>query len=219
VIAEGERFASHSLSLDLARDGKTVAASSREWTAAWDVAGRQLLRRWPAVGDEAPQVRVCPDGRQLVTLRKSDGLIAFLDLATGRETRRPGNLTGASVLGFSSDGRLLAVAGQAPVIRVFDVNRRRELFSLEFGQGQATAGAFSPDGRRLAAGESGGAIRLWDLRTRREVGLLTGHHSMIYSLAFLDADTLASTTREEARLWRASDSESAPIAVEPARGP
>jgi WD40 repeat protein len=122
-------------------------------------------------------------------------------------------MIGASVVGFSPDSRWLATAGLGSAVRVYNVAARREHLALHNRSGHITALAFSPDGRRLAGGSSKGPIIIWDLDTGREVAWLTGHESLIYTLAFLDADTLASATQREFRLW------TAPLVTQQSRRP
>jgi WD40 repeat protein len=101
------------------------------------------------------------------------------------------------------DGRWLATAGRGAPVRIFDVAQGREVSTFESTGGAVVALAFSPDARRIACGLSKGLITLWDLETRREVAVLSGHASVIYSMAFLDSDTFVSATGHEVRFWRA----------------
>jgi WD40 repeat protein len=192
------------LSLDLSRDSRILAASGKDRIAAWDVASRQLIRRWetPAEG-LGRHVRVCPNGRAVVTLQKFDGTVTFLDLAGTSPKVRRGHMLGEGVLNFSPDGQWLATAGLGAAIRIYDVARGEQVMALEGGSSHASALAFAFDTKRLACGSPQGSISIWDLETRREVALLVGHQHAIQSLAFLDADTLASVANDEVRLWRA----------------
>jgi WD40 repeat protein len=193
-----------SINLDLSRNGQVLAASSEDWIGVWDVPTKKRLRRWetPRAG-VGRYVRVCPDGAWLVTLQKFDGQVEFLHIATGQKVPLSGHMIRASVIEFSPEGQRMAVAGVGSTIRIYHVRGRREMAALETSLGFVTALAFSPDEKRLACGSAKGPITLWDLQTRREVAWLAGHQRMVYSLAFLDADMLASATSEEVRLWRA----------------
>jgi WD40 repeat protein len=177
----------------------------------WDVPARRLIRRWniPQEGMNR-HVRLAPDGSCIVTLQRFDGTLTFFDRQTDQTKVLAGHMIGASVLGFSPDSRWLAAAGLGAALRVYDVAARSERLALDNRTGHLTALAFSPDSRRLAGGTSKGSLTLWDLQTGREVAWLPGHESLVYSLAFLDADTLASATQKEVRLWLAPSTERHP---------
>ena len=86
---------------------------------------------------------------------------------------------GATRLGFSPDGRLLATATfHTNTIKLWETATGRELRNLSTG-GQNTTSlspvfAFSPDSRWLAASGASNSVRVWDVTTGREVQTLTG---------------------------------------------
>jgi WD40 repeat protein/uncharacterized caspase-like protein len=85
---------------------------------------------------------------------------------------------GATRLGFTPDGRLLATSSfRTNTIKLWETATGRELRNLSMG-GQNTSSlspvfAFSPDGRLLAAGGSN-VVKVWEVITGREVQALSG---------------------------------------------
>src|SRR6185295_6008819 len=81
---------------------------------------------------------------------------------------------GATRLGFSPDGRLLATATfHTNTIKLWETATGRELRNLSTG-GQNTTSlspvfAFSPDSRLLAASAGNNSVKIWDVTTGREV--------------------------------------------------
>jgi WD40 repeat protein len=67
--------------------------------------------------------------------------------------------------------------------------------------------AFSPDGEIIASGGNDGRINLWDANTHKRLSNpLVGHLDWIYSLSFIDDDTLASgSTDNTIIIWDVSD--------------
>jgi serine/threonine protein kinase/WD40 repeat protein len=121
-------------------------------------------------------------------------------------------------LAFSPDGRLLAVGDDEGKVRVWTAAAKPALiaeFQLEVARVTGLAFRQSPswrnEGRRkpgsgqgwlLAAGNASGTIAVWDLEDRSQ--LMQTHETAheVFALAFSpDGATLASTGRNEGRLW------------------
>ncbi|MBL8186796.1 MAG: serine/threonine protein kinase, partial [Acidobacteria bacterium] len=85
---------------------------------------------------------------------------------------------------FSPDGKLLASAGDAPTIKLWDTTNWREAAALTGHQQLIRAVAFSPDGKTLASASDDRLVKLWDVATRRELRTIRGHGGRVYSLAF-----------------------------------
>jgi len=74
-------------------------------------------------------------------------------------------------MAFSPDGRLLAVAGDDGVTRLFSV-AQRELVGICVEEGLVESVAFSPDGHTLVTGGSDGTVYLWRVRPERSANEL-----------------------------------------------
>ena len=76
-------------------------------------------------------------------------------------------------LAFSPDGRLLATAGDDPLVRIWDVRTGRLVREFEQNVGGVLGLEFSPDGRTLALSGKPDAS-LWDVATGTQVGSTLG---------------------------------------------
>lgn len=117
-------------------------------------------------------------------------------------------------LGFSPDGRLLAVAlerqgstdsfGDRSKILLWDVvNQNFSRVLNGTGNTNISDMAFSPDGTLLAVAQTDGSIRLWIVESATELALLSGHEARVRSILFsLDGRFLYSgSTDETIRVW------------------
>ncbi|NUQ64750.1 MAG: WD40 repeat domain-containing protein [Pirellulales bacterium] len=115
---------------------------------------------------------------------------------------------GVSSVVFSPDGKLLATAGFAGDIKIWDPHTRKVIRDLRIGRDRVVlAVTFSSDGTRLAAalwtGENEGQAWVWDVATGKITLRLAGHTDLAQTVAFSpDGKLLASGSMDAtARLW------------------
>src|SRR5262249_43310422 len=103
----------------------------------------------------------------------------------------------------SPDGRRLASADAAGVVRVWDDAAGRELLQLKGLAKPVTEVAFSPDGKRVAAGGADGVVKVWSADTGRLELTLRGHAAPIRGLGFDPRGRLLASASADGgvRLW------------------
>ncbi len=101
---------------------------------------------------------------------------------------------------------MLAAAGFAGQVWIFDAATGRPLWRWNAPSEDVRALAFSPDGRGLAAAGRSGTIRVWDASTGKVRGDLEGHQRRVRALAYSpDGARLVSAGEEQSiRLWDVS---------------
>ncbi len=85
---------------------------------------------------------------------------------------------------YSPDGKQLAVAGKAGIVRVFDTDSWQEVWSVDTGQGEVNGLAFHPDGTRIVSAGDDGTLRIWDAASRAEILQIHAHPSLAYQVAY-----------------------------------
>jgi WD40 repeat protein len=150
------------------------------------------------------------DNRRLASASR-DGTVRVLDAVTGRLIMiLPGFRDGTLLLGFSPDGRRLAVRGDEldrkhpAVLKVWEVATGRSLLTVESNWGELQPVAFDPRGERLASVLHGTDILVQSLENGREAIRLRGYTNLDGALAFSpDGRRLASASRNGTliKLW------------------
>jgi WD40 repeat protein/serine/threonine protein kinase len=186
LVVNGVKTVAVSKRVALSPDGRRVLATAGGPASVWDTdTGEQVAA--PALpGDPV----YSPDGRRLAlcgaTDKQGNPVLPVCDADTGAVVRTlPG---GASQLSYSADGRRLACRhfdrSRSDLVKVWDTDTGKELFSLAPFRRPAAAVALSADGRRVAAASEEGLVRVWDVETGKETTSLQGRSGRFRNLAF-----------------------------------
>jgi RNA polymerase sigma factor (sigma-70 family) len=188
-------------------DGKTLAAAGDDLTVRlWDLGTGKEVRRFQGPRAWIACLAISPDGRILAAADSCEThsvhKVYLWDLVTGKEMAQLESKSVIQSIAFSTDARLLAVAGQGPWLELWEVQSGKKTRQMQWTeprrewyttQGHTNRLAFSNDTRLLAAGGSGKrpedhAIRVWDVVTGQEVCRFAGHPSAVTQLAFSPDD-------------------------------
>ena len=199
-----------SLNFPIGLKKESENSTNKQVLLVWDLASSTLRRILPdsaalawetlhrsAVLERAT-LKISPDGRYVFTEGISMGpqKVSVYDIETGRLAL---TFTGiASVVNFSSDGKMLAFVSGDGTVKLLELSSGREVETF-----QGSAVNFTPDGRTLVVGAvKGGAPFLRDLVSGEETRL-RGGSSRVTDLALVPDGRSAVAGMEEgsAKLW------------------
>jgi eukaryotic-like serine/threonine-protein kinase len=187
-------------------DGQWIASGS------WD----KTIRVWDAFTGEScailPQpgfvraMAFSPDSAWLVSGCHMDESVHIWSMATARKERTlkgPGATPVA--IAVSTSGRHIAIADAEERARIVELASGVNVQSFRMASRNAKSSfAYSPDGRLLAGtGEDGTQIDIWDLQTRARTATLSGHKSVVHSVAFDRTGRLLASASDDrsVRIW------------------
>jgi WD40 repeat protein len=178
-------------------DGKRLASASWDGTVkVWDAERHQEGFSLRGQGEGVEDITWGLGGR--FAAAGADGGVRVWDLADGANPPGPrlvlrGHRGKVRSVCFSPDGKLLASAGEDRVVKVWDVEKEREVLSLAGHAGAVWSVCFSADGKLLAsAGEKpgqakpAGDVRVWEVATSTE-GRQAGGRQLLSLLGPLPA--------------------------------
>ncbi len=150
------------------------------------------------------------DGRWLASA-SGDGVVKIWDAKRLDQIQQAHRIFQARVPGpnltvaFSPDGQRLAVGGKKNTVKIWDVETRRKLQTLQGHNGEVYTVAFSPDkdGRWLASAGEDSAVKIWDSHSGALVHNFRGHTGLVSTLAFSpDGRRLVSGSRDRTvKVW------------------
>lgn len=206
--------------LAFSADGKTLTSGGEdESVRVWDMASGRLLRKLPGPPWHFPSgiLTRSADGATLAAAGYAQAGIALWDVASAKERRLPVDGDGELVpLGFSADGRTLAVA-QRSAVHLLDVASGRARVPPLAHKQYVSCLVFSLDGKTVATadGHSPDRVLLWDVATGKETGLIQAKGE-VRTLAFSPDDlTLAIAGPDNVRLWELTGKERASLPLPP----
>jgi WD40 repeat protein len=174
-------------------DGRLLASSSGERIILWDVATGDALRAIETAQTDLNQLAFIKDDKQLISGSGAGGAeeqtVKIWDTATGEQLHegRGQNLFNPAAGSFSPDRKTLLVHDADPanpdVIRLVDVQTRKERLTLTGHEGEVLCAAWSSDGRLIASGGQDNAVRVWDAATGRQSRTLSVNSTVVNSVA------------------------------------
>jgi WD40 repeat protein/class 3 adenylate cyclase/tRNA A-37 threonylcarbamoyl transferase component Bud32 len=209
--------------VSFSRDGTSLALGRFDGSAiVFDArARRQTLRI--EVGSIVSAIAFRPDG-DLVAIGTIDGKVRLFDGQSGEAVASllEGGRAVVWQVGFSPDGRLLAVAvdpngagggfyvqQRDGEVQLWDVDSRSRFGrAIAPGAGSVLSLAFDPDGTLLATGSYKGRLDLWDVATQARHGVsMTVADDGVLSVGFDSSGELVAGggATGPVRVWRVAD--------------
>jgi WD40 repeat protein len=127
-----------------------------------------------------------PDGKTLAaggSNEGDDGFVATWDLTTGEGKDLGYHTSPVTTVAFAPDGSEIASGSTDGMVRIWDLNARKERVCLPKQEGSIYAVCYSPDGTILCANGGNRGVKLWNAATGDELATFSGHREPVRCLA------------------------------------
>ena len=172
-ISTGQLKFTHSLddsegvyTLDFQPNGNLLAVNERHAVALWNVLSGRLRGRIKVWEAFLGPLHFMPDGDALVKGSGADGIIRIWEIKNPWNPRLTHEYQFGGVtnhLDVSSDGKFLAVAGRANLIKIWNLKTDQLATTLDVHLSAIERIVFSPNSHLLASGDRDETVHLWKL--------------------------------------------------------
>ncbi|MBI1810960.1 MAG: WD40 repeat domain-containing protein [Nitrospirae bacterium] len=157
----------------------TNAKSSDNTIGIWDIVTGEKIRAFNGGKGWVTAIAISPDGKHVISGDYEDSARMW-DIATGRQVKAF-NVEGVSSIAVSPDGKY-ALFGGVMNIRLWDIEKDREIKTFSGHSGWVRSVAFSPDGKYALSGSDDNAPMLWDIASGKELRSFGGYTQQVGKL-------------------------------------
>ncbi len=154
---------------------------------------------WAASGSNDRTIRIWEVGR---ISNPSYKLLACLPQPSPPGGEGSGNIGEVYAVAFALDGKFLLSAGRDRLLRLWDLQTRKQVRVFQGHTASVRCVAFSPDGKRAVSGGDDRSVRVWDVASGEENAALIGHTEAVTSIAWAqDGQRILSGSRDGTMRW------------------
>ncbi|ETN41331.1 uncharacterized protein HMPREF1541_03266 [Cyphellophora europaea CBS 101466] len=174
----------------ISADGAYVAATTADGGInVWDVQDPKQPRKlaeYASKGSFGMCVDLSADGRFVATGTEGGNAFVFSTSGTGRLLHSlPGLVKPVRAVKFSPGSKLLAAAGDARVVSLYDAESGEQVANLQGHEGWITSLDWSATGAYLLSGGLDGRVKVWDVEVRKCVATHSESEKGLWAVKWL----------------------------------
>lgn len=170
---------------------KILISAIRNSIVFWDYPNEKIIKMIPAHKKNIRAIAISKDGKYSASC-SDDKIIKVWGGIFEKEINQIEEKDVINTIAFSNDAKRIAygmgsiydVAQENFVIKIWDVEQRKELMTLSSHKDIVSSVAFSPDNNFFVSASWDKTIKLWDLNTGKVIREFIGHKEKIQSVVF-----------------------------------
>ncbi|OCT51526.1 Meiotic recombination protein rec14 [Cladophialophora carrionii] len=156
--------------VSLSFDGKFLAGTTHDGRVnVWDLndtGSREKIREFETKGSFGMSIDMSPDGRFIASGHESGNIYLFSTATSRLLHSLPGLIKAVRAVKFSPGSKLLAAAGDARIISLYDPNSGEQVANLTGHAAWITSLDWSHTGQYILSGSLDGKVKVWDIERR-----------------------------------------------------
>ncbi|KIW52704.1 hypothetical protein PV05_08328 [Exophiala xenobiotica] len=177
----------------LSSDGQYLAGTTQDGRVnVWDLNnGKQKIREFETKGSFGLCVDMSPDGRFVASGHESGNIYVFSTATSRLLHSLPGLIKPVRSVQFSPGSTLLAAAGDARIISLYDSTSGEQVANLSGHAAWITSLDWSHTGQYLLSGSLDGKVKVWDVERRTCVATHSESDKGLWSVKWLPKNATA----------------------------
>lgn len=191
--------------LSFSPDSKKLAtASSDNSVIIWEVESGKILNTLLGHKASVNSLAFSPDGERLITA-SNDQTIKIWRVDSGQLLDSVDFDSVINYVVFSPNGNHFAVASYGA--KVFDINTKQLIFSLDGHNGSINTIAYSPDGKKILTASQDATAKIWQAENGKLLATLLLHQDSLTSASFSSNNKYIITTSNDhsLKIWQADN--------------
>ena len=168
--------------LAFSADGKRLASAAFRRVSVWDPDTlKPLLHITNDVAGMVTALAYAPTGLVIAM----NGELQIIDPTEGRRLAAwRGHSDTIYDLDVSRDGKRLASAGGDRLVKIWDIETRKEIAALEGHAAQVLSAAFNSNAAQVVSSAADHVLKVWDITTRETIATLGQHKQSVVGVAW-----------------------------------
>jgi WD40 repeat protein len=176
-------------SLAWSADGRWLASGAFRRVVLWDATTFTPAHEWnEGLAGRITALKFSPDSSKLLLAEGVAGQSGFVRVinVSERQLLNSWHAHDDTIFGleFSPDGTRIATAGGDKLIKLWELETRKELARLEGHSAQVLSVAFNTDATQLVSGGADAELNVWDVQTREKIISLGKHTTAVTAVSW-----------------------------------
>ncbi|KIX08125.1 uncharacterized protein Z518_02781 [Rhinocladiella mackenziei CBS 650.93] len=165
---DAPRKAGETWAVTLSLDGQYLAGTTHDGRVnVWDLTnGGEKVKEFETKGSFGMCIDLSPDGRFIASGHESGNIYLFSTATSRLLHSLPGLIKPVRAVKFSPGSKLVAAAGDARIISLYDPNSGEQVANLSGHAAWITSLDWSYTGQYLLSGSLDGKVKVWDIDRR-----------------------------------------------------
>lgn len=189
----------------ITNDGKYVVFFLESTLIIWNIKTNAKFYLNEYYPEKFKALAITSDETKLLSASSKD--LIMWDIEKGKKESTFQHTSWINAVVITPDGEKAISALEDSTLKVWDLNNKTEIMTLQGHTERVRALTLMPDGQHIISGSEDGTIKIWDLQRKPMLAPFIGHSSWVKALAITPDNLFAVSASEDGTLktWNLKD--------------